>query len=152
MGTKWWTGHKQCVLGRVWLFATPWTVAHQPLLSTEFSRPEYGSVLPFPTPGDFPDPGIEPTSCVSPALAGGFFTTAPSKTGNTLSQMPSFPFHSTAYYFQNIQPNPTKSNETFILKRICQSCGHFSGLKTPLVAHLLSFYRNYRASYSITDT
>ena len=40
-----------------------------------FSRQEYWSRLPFPTPGDLPDPGIEPASLVSPALAGRFFTT-----------------------------------------------------------------------------
>ena len=45
---------------RVWLLATPWTVAHQALLSMEFSRQEYWSGLPFPSPRDFPDPGIEP--------------------------------------------------------------------------------------------
>ena len=39
------------------------------------SRQEYWSGVPFPTPGDLPDPGIEPASPVSPALAGGFFTT-----------------------------------------------------------------------------
>ena len=39
-----------------------------------FSRQEYWSELPFPTPGDLPDPGIEPTSLISPALAGRFFT------------------------------------------------------------------------------
>ena len=49
-------------------------VACQALLSMEFSRQGYWSGLPFPTLGDLPDPGIEP---VSPALAGGFFTTAP---------------------------------------------------------------------------
>ena len=54
--------------------ATPWTVAHQVLLSMEFSRQEYWSGLPFPSPGDLPEPGIEPTS---PALAGKFFTTSP---------------------------------------------------------------------------
>ena len=43
----------------------------------EFSRQEYWSGLPFPSPGDLPDPGTEPTSPVSPALAGGFFTTVP---------------------------------------------------------------------------
>ena len=43
----------------------------------EFSRQEYWSWLPFPPPGDLPDPGIEPTSPASPALAGGFFTTEP---------------------------------------------------------------------------
>ena len=51
---------------------TPWTVAHPAPLSMGFSRQEYWSELPFPSPWDLPDPGIEP---VSPALAGGFFTT-----------------------------------------------------------------------------
>ena len=48
----------------------PCTVAHQALLSVEFSRQEYWSGLPFPAPGDLPDPGMEP---IYPALAGGFF-------------------------------------------------------------------------------
>ena len=52
-------------LSRVRLFATPWTVANQAPQSTEFSRQEYWSGLPFPSPGDFPNPGIEPGS---PAL------------------------------------------------------------------------------------
>ena len=51
------------------LFVTPWTVAHQVPLSMEFSRQEYLSGLPFPIPGDFPDPGPEATSPVSPAVA-----------------------------------------------------------------------------------
>ena len=55
-------------------FANLWTVAHQFPLSMEFSRQEYWSGLPFPSPGDLPDPGIKP---MSPALAGGFFTTEP---------------------------------------------------------------------------
>ena len=59
---------------RVQLFATRWTVAGQDPLSMGFSRQEYMSGLPFPPPGDLPDPGIEPTS---PTLAGGFFTTEP---------------------------------------------------------------------------
>ena len=53
------------VLSRVRLFATPWTVAYQAPPSTEFSRQEYWSGLPFPSPGDLPKPGIEPGS---PAL------------------------------------------------------------------------------------
>ena len=65
------------LFSRVWLFATPGTIAHQAPLSMGFSRQEYWSGLPFPTPGDFPDPGIKPKSPVSPALAGRFFTTAP---------------------------------------------------------------------------
>ena len=59
----------------VWLFATLWTVACQVPLSMGFSGQEYWSGLPCPSPGDLPDPGMEPTSLGSPALAGGFFTT-----------------------------------------------------------------------------
>ena len=51
--------------------------ACQAPLSLEFSRQEYWSGLPFPTPGDLPNPGIKPASLASPALAGGFFTTVP---------------------------------------------------------------------------
>ena len=60
-----------CVLSRVWVFATPWTVAHQAPLSMGFPRQEYWSGLLFLTPGEVPDPGIKPAS---PALAGRFFT------------------------------------------------------------------------------
>ena len=62
-------------LSRVWLFATLWTVARQAPLSMGFSRQEYWRGLPFPPPGDLPDPGIKPASLVSLALAGRFFTT-----------------------------------------------------------------------------
>ena len=55
----------------------PWIVACQAPLFTEFSRQEYWNWLPFLTPGDLPDPGIEPESPVASALAGGFFTTVP---------------------------------------------------------------------------
>ena len=48
------------LLSRVQLLATPWTIAHQAPLSIGFSRQEYWSGLPFPSPGDLPDPGIEP--------------------------------------------------------------------------------------------
>ena len=63
-------------LSCVQLFATPWTVAYQAPQSMEFSRKEYWSGSPFPSPGDLPKPGIEPASLTSPALAGGFFTTS----------------------------------------------------------------------------
>ena len=49
-------------LSLVQLFATPWTVAHQASLSTGFPRQEYWSGLPFPSPGDLSDPGLEPPS------------------------------------------------------------------------------------------
>ena len=59
-----------CVLSHGRLFGIPWAVALQASLSMEFG-------LPFPAPGDLPNPGMESTSLASPALAGGFFTTAP---------------------------------------------------------------------------
>ena len=60
----------------VQLFATLWTVAYQAPLSMGFSRQEYWSGLQCPPPGDLPDTGIKPESLMSPALAGGFFTTS----------------------------------------------------------------------------
>ena len=57
------------------LFSTPWTIAHQAPLSIGFSRQEYWSGWPFPSPGDLPDPGIKPES---PTSAARFFTTEPS--------------------------------------------------------------------------
>ena len=65
------------VLSRVQLFAATWTVVHQAPLYETFSRQKYWTGLPFPTPGDLPDPGIEAASLMSPALAGRFFTTVP---------------------------------------------------------------------------
>ena len=63
-------------LSHVRFFATLWTGARQAPLSMEFSRQQYWSVLPFPPARDLPNPGIEPESLVSPALAAGFFTTS----------------------------------------------------------------------------
>ena len=61
-------------LSRVRLFVTPWTVAHQASLSVGFSRQEYWSGLPFPSPGGLPNPGIEPWS---PALDADALTSEP---------------------------------------------------------------------------
>ena len=61
-------------LSRVRLFATPWTVAYQAPPSMGFSRQEYWSGLPFPSPGDLPDPGIEPRS---PAFQADALTSEP---------------------------------------------------------------------------
>ena len=54
--------NKVKLLSCVRLFATPWTIAYQAPQSTESSRQEYWSGLPFPSPGDLPNPGIEPGS------------------------------------------------------------------------------------------
>ena len=64
-------------LSRVWLFVTPWTVAHQAPPSMGFSRQEYWSGLTFPSPGDLPNPGIEPR--------------CPSSQADSLSSEPSKP-------------------------------------------------------------
>ena len=81
------------LLSCVWLFATPWTAAHQAPLSVDVTRQEYWSGLPFPSPGVLPNPRIKPgtsalqagfslprspgSTPVAPALAGGFFITGP---------------------------------------------------------------------------
>ena len=66
---------RACMLSRVQLFVTLWTISHQAPLSMGFSRQEYWSGLPFPL-GDLPNPGIKPTSLTSPALSGKLFTTS----------------------------------------------------------------------------
>ena len=69
---------KKTKLASVWVLS----LSHVPLcdptaiLSVGFSRQEYWSALPCPPPGDLPNPGIEPMSLISPALAGRFFTTS----------------------------------------------------------------------------
>jgi len=65
------------LLSQVQLYVTPWTVACQAPLFMAFPRQEYWNGLPFPSPGDLPDPGMELQSPESPALAHGFFTTEP---------------------------------------------------------------------------
>ena len=74
-------------LSRVRLFATPWTVARQAPLSMGFSRQEYWSGLPFRSPGDLSDPGIEPGS---PRIGGRLFEYVYSNTVNHLK--PTFCF------------------------------------------------------------
>ena len=78
------TESRQCdivkSLSRVRLFATPWSIAHQAPLSMGFSGQEYWSWLPFPSPGDLPNPGIKPRS---PTLQADALTSEPSKKINT---------------------------------------------------------------------
>jgi len=75
---------KDCAqsLSHVQLFATPWNVAHQASLYMGFPGWKYWSGLPFLPPEDLPDPGVE---LVSPALAGGFFTTEPPRNPQILT-------------------------------------------------------------------
>ena len=71
-----WVGGVQ-LLSHARLFVISWTVARQAPLSVGFSRQKYWSGLPCPSPGDLPDPGIEPASPESSASTGGLFTTVP---------------------------------------------------------------------------
>ena len=89
-------------LSHVQLFAAPWTVACQAPLFMEFSRQEHWSMLPFPTPGDLPDLGLERASLASPALADGFFTTEPPEIPSTFHYLLVFfssPAHSSSFPF-----------------------------------------------------
>ena len=77
---------------------TLWTITHRAPLSMGFSRQEYWSGLPFLPPADLPDLGIQPASPVSPALAGGFFITAPPGTAPVSKlHAPSLPLRATQY-------------------------------------------------------
>ena len=83
-GKKW----KWKSFSPVWLFETPWTVACQAPLSMGFPRQECWSGLPFPSPGDLPDPGIEPTSPPSYML---LMDSLPSKSLGKLKRLCSNP-------------------------------------------------------------
>ena len=71
-----WTDSDMTKRLTLWGGKNPLTVAQKAPLSMVFFRREYRTGLPCPSPGDLPDPGIEPSSLSSPALAGGFFTTS----------------------------------------------------------------------------
>ena len=73
---------------RVQLFVILWIIAHQAPLSTGFSKQEYWNGLPCSPPGDLPDPEKETVSLMSPALAGGFFTTWASLVAQMLKNLP----------------------------------------------------------------
>ena len=74
-------------LSHVWLFATPWTVAYQSPLSVGFSRQEYWNGLPFPSPGDLPNPGMEPGS---PALQTDALPSEPPRKPNVPINIPNW--------------------------------------------------------------
>ena len=77
-------------LSRVRLFETSWTVARQAPLSMEFSRAEYWNGLPFPSPGDLPDPGIKPRS---PALQADYLPSEPPGKPQLKGNIPLFPLN-----------------------------------------------------------
>ena len=100
---------RACVLSRfrwIWLFVTLWNVAHQALLSMEFSRQEYWSGLLYPPPGDLPDPGIQPASPMSPSLAGRFFTTQETNLSKEWAWLPLRPSPCELRWPGNIEHQP----------------------------------------------
>ena len=98
-------------LSRVRLFATPWTVAYQAPLSMGFSRQECWSGLPFPFPGDLPNPGIEPRS---PALQADTLPSEPP--GNTTIQKHQF-FSSAFFIVQLSHPHMTTGKTIALTRR-----------------------------------
>ena len=93
-----------CVLShfsRVLLFVIPWTVAHQAPLTMGISRQEYWSGLPWPPPGDLPDPGTEPESPASPALQAGSLPAEPP--GKPIFSVTHFTKHCIPYHISTLQ-------------------------------------------------
>ena len=94
-------------LSRVWLFETPWTVAHQAPLSMEVSRQEYRSGLPLPSPGNLSHPGIEP-EC--PALqADSLLTEPPGKPHNEWKELCKYIPHSIIFLIANVHLSSGRS-------------------------------------------
>ena len=97
---------------------TPWTVAHQAPLSLELSRQEHWSELPFSTPEDLPNLGMEPVSPESPALAGGFFTAVP--LGKPLKS--AFYYHHEQVIPNSVSIKMLLSEKRQFLNNCCSSC------------------------------
>ena len=89
------------------VFGTPWTVAHQAPPSMWFSRQEYWSGLPFPSPGDLPDPGIEP---MSPTLQADALTSEPPGKSKV-------PLLNKIYFFDTVKQGSNNSSE-FIVRSL----------------------------------
>ena len=104
-------------LSLVWLLVTPWTVAHQAALSMEFSRQEYWSGLPFPSPRDLPYPGIE---LASPSLAGRYvYHCTTWEVDIYLSLQPSWSIHNCHPYFT---AKASKVQRVKDLAKVAASC------------------------------
>ena len=120
---KWLSTAPLCLLRHVWLFAAPWTAALQAPLSMGFPRQEYWSGLPFPSPGELPDPGIQP---MSPAL-----------------QVDSLPLNYLGHlhlYIHMILKNYIFSHIHIFVKSHLRDYLWFEGLHVPLVKSLWLSY------------
>ena len=118
-----------CILScfsHVWLFVTPWTVALQIPLSMWFSKQDYWSGLPFPSPGDLPDPEMEPAPLASPALAGRFCTTSATWEANitwlhspSISSVIPFSFQCSSPNNSNIPTNQSLHEKAMEKNKFC---------------------------------
>ena len=143
---------RACVLSHfshVQFCVTLWTVACQAPLSMGFSRHEYWSGLPCPSPEDLPDPGIEPTSLTSPALASRIFTTSSTweaSNGSGLGKSASSPLSlpqivtpgkenpntiQTAHTTSGLQPQSCPQHKAALLLSISQLLLTFPNLQKP---------------------
>ena len=141
---------------------TLWTVARQALLSMGFIRQEYWSGLPFPPPGDLPDPGIEPTSPADLALASRFFPTEPPGSHRDFSGI----YEESNYprRWERKQPSilwvdsywtwhgmwPPGEGRLYCLTRIWNRYsvqGDFKGTLHPFVGSLVDHYSSFKAEF-----
>ena len=125
-------------LSRVWLFATPWTIAYQAPPSRGFSRQEYWSGLPFPSPGDLPDPGIKPRS---PALEADTLTSEP----------PGKPYHLGPLIFQQWSPGLFSREQGSVLRQREKKCpGPLKHSGVRQVHHHLAWTPLVKARHKLT--
>ena len=107
-------GSVLCALSRVWLFAIPWTAAHQAPLSMRFSQQEHWSGVPCPPPRGTPNPGNKSASLMIPALAVRLFTTS-----------------STQIYY------PDNSDYSFKCNVLCQFCQKYKMSSLSRLMHVV---------------
>ena len=132
---EWHTDVCMCVLSCVRLLATPWTIAHQAPLFMEFSRQEYWNGLLFPTPRDFPDPGKESVSLVSPTLADGFFTTTPHLNCNLSVSKNPFLFLYTYHSLNKPVPLPWLKTSSLWIHSASQNSVHHVAVRRTKANH-----------------
>ena len=126
-----WLVHFSCVR----LFETPWTVAHQPLLSMGFSKQEYWSGLLCHSPGDLPNPGFEPASLMFPALAGRFFTTSATWEAHTSTSTHTYITHTHTH--THTPTNTCIHAQTYIYMHACSVMSDLLQLHGPQPTRLL---------------
>ena len=97
----------------------PWTIVHQAPLSMGFFRQEYWSELTFLSPGDLPDPGIEPMSPVSPALAGEFSRLSHQGNQAKNEKQCDITIAAAHYYFKALKKSKYRSNTNFTVELWC---------------------------------